>query len=109
MLFFSVKGEPSSQRQVTLHLFDWISVGGFQVDAGLLIDPLSMVFVLLITGVGCLIHIYAVGYMAHDPGRRRFFGYFNLFIAAMLLLVLGEQLPGCCTSAGRASVSRPTC
>jgi NADH-quinone oxidoreductase subunit L len=88
LLFFSVKGE--SNREITLHLFDWIPVAGFQVDAGLLIDPLSMVFVLLITGVGGLIHIYAVGYMAHDPGRRRFFGYFNLFIAAMLLLVLAD-------------------
>ena len=48
-------------------------------------------FVLLITGVGSLIHIYAVGYMAHDPGRRRFFGYFNLFVAAMLLLVLANN------------------
>ena len=63
---------------------------GFQVDAGFLIDPLSLTFVLLITGVGSLIHIYAVGYMAHDAGRRRFFGYFNLFVAAMLLLVLGN-------------------
>ena len=88
LLFFSVKGE--SNREISLHLFDWIPVGGLQVDAGLLIDPLSMVFVLLITGVGGLIHIYAVGYMAHDPGRRRFFGYFNLFIAAMLLLVLAD-------------------
>ena len=57
----------------------------------MLIDPLAMVFVLLITGVGSLIHIYAVGYMAHDPGRRRFFGYFNLFVAAMLLLVLANS------------------
>ena len=61
------------------------------MDAGLLIDPLSMVFVLLITGVGSLIHIYAVGYMAHDDGRRRFFGYFNFFIAVMLLLVLADS------------------
>jgi NADH-quinone oxidoreductase subunit L len=88
LLFFSVKGE--SNREISLHLFDWIPVAGLQVDAGLLIDPLSVVFVLLITGVGGLIHIYAVGYMAHDPGRRRFFGYFNLFIAAMLLLVLAD-------------------
>jgi NADH-quinone oxidoreductase subunit L len=88
MLFFSVKGE--SNREISLHLFSWVPVAGFNVDAGLLIDPLSMVFVLLITGVGSLIHIYAVGYMAHDEGRRRFFGYFNLFIAAMLLLVLAN-------------------
>lgn len=89
LLFFSVKAE--SNREINLHLYSWIPVGGFHVDAGLLIDPLSMVFVLLITGVGSLIHIYAVGYMANDPGRRRFFGYFNFFIAVMLLLVLANS------------------
>jgi NADH-quinone oxidoreductase subunit L len=89
MLFFSVKGQ--SNREVNLHLYSWIVVGGFKVDAGMLIDPLSLVFVLLITGVGSLIHIYAVGYMAHDEGRRRFFGYFNFFIAVMLLLVLANN------------------
>jgi len=89
MLFFSVKSE--SNREVSKHLFSWIPVGGFQVNAGILLDPLSLVFVLLITGVGGLIHIYAVGYMAGDEGRRRFFGWFNLFIAAMLLLVLGDN------------------
>jgi NADH-quinone oxidoreductase subunit L len=61
------------------------------VDFSLLIDPLSMVFVLLITGVGSLIHIYSIGYMEHDERRRRFFGYLNLFIAAMLLLVLAAD------------------
>ncbi len=89
MLFFSVKAE--SNREVGKHLFSWIPVAGLQVDAGILLDPLSLVFVLLITGVGGLIHIYAVGYMAGDEGRRRFFGWFNLFIAAMLLLVLGDN------------------
>ena len=89
ILFFSIKSE--SNREISLHLYSWIPVAGFQVDAGMLLDPLSMVFVLLITGVGSLIHIYAVGYMAGDEGRRRFFGYFNLFIAAMLLLVLGNS------------------
>jgi NADH-quinone oxidoreductase subunit L len=88
-LFFSVKGE--SNREINLHLYSWIPVAGFRVDAGMLIDPLSMVFVLLITGVGSLIHIYAVGYMADDPGRRRFFGYFNFFVAVMLLLVLANN------------------
>jgi NADH-quinone oxidoreductase subunit L len=88
-LFFSVKGE--TNREINLHLYSWIAVGRFTVDAGMLIDPLSMVFVLLITGVGSLIHIYAVGYLAGDPGRRRFFGYFNFFIAVMLLLVLANS------------------
>jgi NADH-quinone oxidoreductase subunit L len=89
ILFFSVRGQDN--REVDKHLFSWVPVGGFRVEAGMLLDPLSLVFVLLITGVGSLIHIYAVGYMAHDDGRRRFFGYFNLFIAAMLLLVLADS------------------
>jgi NADH-quinone oxidoreductase subunit L len=87
-LFFSVKGQHN--REIERTIYTWIPVGGFHVEAGFLIDPLALVFVLLITGVGSLIHIYAVGYMAHDPRRRQFFGYFNLFIAAMLLLVLAN-------------------
>src|SRR5436305_9062173 len=79
------------QREVDLYLFTFIRTGGLDVQAGLLFDPLSAVFVLLITGVGALIHVYSIGYMAHDPGRRRFFGYLNLFVAAMLLLVLGNN------------------
>ena len=63
----------------------------FQVDFGFQLDQLSICFVLLITGVGSLIHLYSIGYMAHDPGRRRFFGYLNLFVAAMLLLVLADN------------------
>ncbi|CAN5663459.1 hypothetical protein BH18ACT7_BH18ACT7_04120 [soil metagenome] len=78
-------------RAFSLDLFSFIPVTGLQVDAGLLLDPLSAVFILLITGVGGLIHVYSIGYMAHDEGRRRFFGYFNLFVAAMLLLVLGNS------------------
>jgi NADH-quinone oxidoreductase subunit L len=88
-LFFSVKSQ--SVREVNLHVYSWLPVGSFQVDFGILLDPLSLVFALLITGVGALIHIYAVGYMANDDGRRRFFGYFNFFIAAMLLLVLADS------------------
>ncbi len=64
------------------------------MDFGLQLDQLSVCFVLLITGVGSLIHIYSVGYMAHDPERRRFFAYLNLFLAAMLLLVLADNFLG---------------
>ena len=78
-------------RPVTQKLFTWISVGSFNVDASLLLDQLSICFVLLITGVGTLIHIYSISYMSHDKDRRRFFAYLNLFIAAMLLLVLGDS------------------
>src|SRR6201987_3190885 len=83
-----------TDRSRDLHMFSWIPVNGFQANIGILIDPLSICFVLLITGVGSLIHIYSVGYMAHDPERRRFFAYLNLFIAAMLLLVLSDNYLG---------------
>jgi NADH-quinone oxidoreductase subunit L len=92
--FFAMLSYPAGQRSRDLHLFTWIPVAGFHVDIGLLLDPLSMCFVLLITGVGSLIHIFAVGYMASDPGRRRFFGYMNLFVAAMLLLVIADNYLG---------------
>jgi NADH-quinone oxidoreductase subunit L len=89
--FLALRGRETAERAVDQHLFSWIPVNGFQVDAGLLFDPLSAVFVLLITGVGSLIHVYSIGYMAHDPDRRRFFAYLNLFLASMLLLVLGNS------------------
>ena len=82
---------PTEERAVGQKLFSWINVGTFNVDAGLLLDQLSICFVLLITGVGTLIHIYSISYMSHDQNRRRFFAYLNLFIAAMLLLVLGDS------------------
>jgi NADH-quinone oxidoreductase subunit L len=91
VLFFTLLGRSASNRAVSEHLFSWVPVNGFQVDAGLLVDQLSVVFVLLITGVGTLIHIYSIGYMAHDPNRRKFFAYMNLFLASMLLLVLGNN------------------
>ena len=81
----------AEMRPVTQKLFTWISVGSFNVDASLLLDQLSISFVLLITGVGTLIHIYSISYMSHDEDRRRFFAYLNLFIASMLLLVLGDS------------------
>ncbi|MET9302676.1 NADH-quinone oxidoreductase subunit L [Micromonospora aurantiaca] len=87
--FFQLRG--LENKQVELSLWDFMAVGNLKVDFGLLFDPLAAVFVLLITGVGFLIHLYAVEYMAHDAGRRLFFAYFNLFVAAMLLLVLGNN------------------
>ena len=84
-------GRSEEARPVSQKLFDWINVGAFNVDAGLLLDQLSICFVLLITGVGTLIHIYSISYMSHDQDRRRFFAFLNLFIAAMLLLVLGDS------------------
>jgi NADH-quinone oxidoreductase subunit L len=90
VLFINDAGLPTGHRLQNLHLFSWIPVNDLQVDFGLRIDPLSLTFVLLITGVGGLIHIYSIGYMSHDRDRRRFFAYLNLFVASMLLLVLGN-------------------
>jgi len=91
VLFASLLGRDEAERAVTLPLYDWITSGRWTIGAGLLVDQLSIVFVLLITGVGGLIHVYSIGYMAHDERRRRFFGYLNLFVAAMLLLVLADN------------------
>jgi NADH-quinone oxidoreductase subunit L len=89
--FFVMLSYPAASRARDLHIYQWFGVGRLNVSIGLLLDPLSVCFVLLITGVGSLIHIFAVGYMANDPERRRFFGYMNLFLAAMLLLVLADN------------------
>ena len=89
--FITLLGRDPEDRSVSSQLYSWLPVGGLQVDVGFLLDPLSMCFVLLITFVGTLIHVYSVGYMEHDRDRRRFFGYLNLFIAAMLLLVLADS------------------
>jgi NADH-quinone oxidoreductase subunit L len=89
--FATMLGYPASQRARDVQVYSWIQAGGLRVNIGLLLDPLSICFVLLITGVGSLILIFAVGYMGHDPERRRFFGYMNLFLAAMLLLVLADN------------------
>jgi NADH-quinone oxidoreductase subunit L len=90
-LFGGLLGKSTGNRQIDQHLFSWVPAGTFHVDVSLLMDPLASVFVLLITGVGSLIHIYSIGYMEHDPDRRRFFGELNLFVAAMLLLVLADN------------------
>ncbi|GED96464.1 NADH-quinone oxidoreductase subunit L [Gordonia crocea] len=78
-------------RPVTVRFYSWIPVDRLQVDIALRLDQLSICFALLITGVGFLIHVYSIGYMSHDPDRRRFFAYLNLFVAAMLLLVLADN------------------
>src|SRR3954453_3025810 len=90
--FFALVGrDGGANRQIDQHLYTWIPVGTFHINVNLLLDPLSLVFVLLITGVGSLIHVYSIGYMGDDPDRRRFFGMLNLFVAAMLLLVLADN------------------
>jgi NADH-quinone oxidoreductase subunit L len=94
LAFLSLLGRDEKDRQVRQMLYTWVQGGGFKVDFGLLYDPLSALFLLLITGVGSLIHIYSVGYMEHDGRRARFFAYLNLFVAAMLTLVLADNYLG---------------
>jgi NADH-quinone oxidoreductase subunit L len=94
-MFLALLGRDEGDRQVVQHVYDWIEVGGpgggFSAGFDLLYDPLTALFMLLITGVGSLIHVYSIGYMEHDPRRTRFFGYLNLFVAAMLTLVMAEN------------------
>ncbi|MGE2734644.1 NADH-quinone oxidoreductase subunit L [Mycolicibacterium vaccae] len=94
VLFTDMLGRPAEDRGVGQTLFTWIPVGELRIDFGLQLDPLSMCFLLLVTGVGSLIHIYSIGYMEHDQNRRRFFAYLNLFVAAMLILVLADNYLG---------------
>lgn len=91
VLLLTLLGRGAEERVVDVHLFSWIPAGALSVDAGFLVDPLSVTFAILITFVGTLIHVYAVAYMEHDDDRRRFFAYLNLFIAAMLILVLADS------------------
>ena len=72
-------------------LWTWIPAGAFQVEMGLYVDQLTACLLIVVTTIGMLVHLYSVGYMAHDPGRWRFFAYLNLFMFSMLLLVLGDS------------------
>src|SRR6478735_4456154 len=79
-MFVTLLGRDGSDRQLSQHLYQWIQVGHLDVGMDLLYDQLTALFLMLITGVGSLIHVYSIGYMAHDRRRRRFFGYLNLFV-----------------------------
>ncbi len=93
VLFAALLGDGAEERSHAVSLFTWIDTGTFHVEMSFVYDQLSALFVLLITGVGTLIHVYSIGYMEHDERRRRFFAFLNLFIAAMLTLVLaGDYL-----------------
>ena len=91
LIFLAMVMRPDDQRAELLQLYNWVPAGAFQLEAGMLIDPLSVAFVLLVTFVGSLILVYSLGYMEHDPDKRRFFAYLNLFVASMLLLVLADS------------------
>jgi len=90
-LLVGLLGRAADDRAIGQTLFEWVFVGGFTAPVALQLDQLSIVFVLLITIVGSLIHIYSLGYMEHDPNKRKFFGFLNLFVGSMLLLVLADN------------------
>ena len=94
VLFIALLGRDAEERQIGQQLYTWFETGSLSVGMDLLYDQLAALFLLLITGVGSLIHVYAIGYMEHDPRRRRFFGYLNLFVAAMLMLILSANFVG---------------
>ncbi len=89
--FFSMVGHPTGARTADATLWTWVQSGALHITFGLLSDPLSAVMLLIVTGVGFLIHVYAVGYMAGDPGYWRFFSFLNLFVFAMALLVAADS------------------
>jgi NADH-quinone oxidoreductase subunit L len=91
IMFFALRDLGAEHRQHVVDLFTWLPSGGFKVEFGFLADPLSVAFILFVTGVATLIHIYSIGYMHGDPRFSRFFAYMNLFVAAMLVLVLGSS------------------
>ena len=91
-VFFDLMSKSSEERRHLVEIFTWVPVGNLHVDMTFLVDPLSITMVLFITGIGALIHLYAVGYMHGDPKFSKFFLYLNLFVFSMLLLVMGENL-----------------
>ncbi|MSO58761.1 MAG: NADH-quinone oxidoreductase subunit L [Ilumatobacteraceae bacterium] len=91
-VFFAMLSRAHEDRHHVITLFSWLPVGSLHVDMALLVDPLSITMALFITGIGALIHLYAIGYMHGDPKFSKFFLYLNLFIFSMLMLVLGENL-----------------
>lgn len=91
VIVLQMLGTSAGERVMNSELYTWIAAGELSVPLGTRVDPLSMTFVMLVTFVGTLIHIYSVAYMEHDSDRRRFFAYLNLFVAAMLLLVLADS------------------
>ncbi len=93
-LWLGLLGLPAAERSVTVTWWDWMRIGSFHVPAAVLIDPLSVIMAMVVTGVGALIHIYSIGYMDHEPRYQRFFFYLNFFILAMLTLVMSNNFVG---------------
>ncbi len=92
LLFAELLGMPAESRSISVKFFEWMAIANFKVDMGFVVDSISAVMILIITGVGSLIHLFSIGYMHHDKGVAKYFAYLNLFLFNMLLLVLGDNL-----------------
>jgi NADH-quinone oxidoreductase subunit L len=92
-LFSNLSAMPPESREISLKLWNWINFGDLQIPFSFSIDAISIIMLLVITGVGSLIHLFSIGYMSHDPGVTKYFSYLNLFVFNMLILVLGDSLP----------------
>ncbi len=106
-VYLDMVTSPEEERTSVINLFSWVPVANLQVDLAFLVDPLSITMALFITGIGSLIHLYAIGYMHGDPKFSKFFLYLNLFVFSMLMLVMGENLL-VTSSVGKAWVHVPT-
>ena len=106
--FFRLAGSGSHEPAV-VHYWTWMATGTFHVDWALQLDPLSLIMMMIITGVGFLIHVFSVGYMKDDPGYPRYFAYLNLFVFFMLMLGDGRELPGHVRRLGRCRDCVRTC
>ena len=91
-VFADLLSKPTEDRAIVVTLFEWLPVGSLHIDMAFLADPLSITMCLFVTGIGSLIHLYAIGYMHGDPKFSKFFLYLNLFAFSMLMLVLGDNL-----------------
>lgn len=90
--FLDLIAAPVEGRRITAEYFSWIVVDNLKINAGFVVDQISAIMILIITGVGSLIHLFSIGYMHHDKGVTKYFAYLNLFIFNMLILVLGGFL-----------------
>lgn len=91
-LFFQLIALPHEERRLAVNFFEWIAVDKFKINAGFVVDQISSIMILIITGVGSLIHLFSIGYMHHDKGVTKYFAYLNFFVFNMLILVLGDSL-----------------
>ena len=107
--FWEYVNLPANAKPVEVFAFNWITSGNFNAQTAFLVDPLSLIMLMVVSGVGFLIHIYSVGYMHDDPGYARYFCYLNLFVVNMLILVMANNFLLDVCGLGRCGACALTC